>query len=212
MGDNINYNLRVLNVLYKLRESLSNDYQKSLLCKPIIVTIVSIIEAILYDFHSRIKINTIEGVNNLSQSVINCIRNKKIDQFEALIISAKKHNFFDVANNKFYDDLELLRKVRNRVHIQNHKGYEPSNEEQAFPEDCIKSAELTLEKIIKVMNAKFPRAENTRGYVSDFILPWNEKLVLIKQNKIKYTMCPYCLFANIDDGSGYTMCWCGKLY
>lgn len=211
IGDNINYNLRALNVLYDFKNSTAENNKKELLSKPIIICMASIVEAILYDFHLRIKIFTIEGVNNLAKDVIDYIRNKEIDEFEKLIASAKKHNLFGVIDDKFYEKLDFLRQIRNRVHIQNKKRLLPADEHEVFTENNIELAELILEKIIKTMVLKFSRKIENSNYVSDFILPWNEHLRPV-ETKVKYTQCPYCLFDNIDDGSGITQCWCGEIY
>jgi hypothetical protein len=50
LGDNINHNLSVLALLYYYYNQEDQD-GKCLLCKPIIILLVSIIEAVLHDFH-----------------------------------------------------------------------------------------------------------------------------------------------------------------
>jgi hypothetical protein len=69
VGDNICFNLKILKTLYDCRLA-GNAEQRSHLRKPIIVLNVSIIEAVLYDFHDRVKTFTREGVANLSATVI----------------------------------------------------------------------------------------------------------------------------------------------
>jgi hypothetical protein len=91
-GDNINHNLRILMLLYKYYQS-EERVTKNLLCKPIILILVSVLEAVLHDFHARIRTNTTEGVKNLTRSVIRYIRGKQLDELDKYIISAKKHNF-----------------------------------------------------------------------------------------------------------------------
>jgi hypothetical protein len=54
LGDNIVHNLNVLDLLYRVYADEDNE-GKRLLCKPIILLLVSIIEAVLYDLHDRIK-------------------------------------------------------------------------------------------------------------------------------------------------------------
>ena len=110
VGDNINHNLRILSLFYGF-QSNSIEEKKILLCKPIIITLTSICEAILWDLHMRITNHTIEGVRNIAQSVINMIRSKKIDEFEKYIASAKKNDFFDVKDSQIYKDLDTLRKL-----------------------------------------------------------------------------------------------------
>jgi hypothetical protein len=60
LGDNINYNLKLLALLYRYFANSSEDDRK-LLRKPIIVILVSITEAVLYDLHMRIKILLTRG-------------------------------------------------------------------------------------------------------------------------------------------------------
>ena len=57
---------------------LADEPDRRLLCKPITILLVSIVEALLYDFHFRIQRHTFEGVANLADSVISYVRGKKI--------------------------------------------------------------------------------------------------------------------------------------
>ena len=59
LGDNINHNLEILQLLYRQFDQ-SKFRNKRLLCKPIIIIVVSIIEAVLHDFHFRIQRHTFE--------------------------------------------------------------------------------------------------------------------------------------------------------
>ncbi len=173
VGDNINYNFRILSLFYGF-QSNSTEEKKILLCKPIIITLTSICEAILWDLHMRITSHTVEGVRNIAQSVINMIRSKKIDEFEKYIASAKKNDFFDVKDSQIYEDLDTLRKLRNRIHIQNSKNHFEPDEKNAFNYDRQIMAEKVLEKVLKVMLAKYSRRQGLIGYVDDFELPWQE--------------------------------------
>src|SRR5438309_1774881 len=96
IGDNINYNLKILAELYKVNTQ-SNEY---IFNKPIIIFIISIIEALLYDFHFKAKHFTLEGIENITKNVLSYIRLKQIDQLERYIASAKKHNIL-IAFMKF---------------------------------------------------------------------------------------------------------------
>ena len=177
IGDNINYNLRVLKLLYNIESQ--EDAKKILLYKPIIITIASICEAVLYDFHVRIRSNTVEGVQNIAQEVISRIRGKKIDEFGKYIASAKKNDFFDSSHSSLYDELDKLRKLRNRIHIQNTKNYFEPDEWKAFNVDRKIMAEKVLERILKHMHEKYKRPASVTGYVDDFELPWEEHFPVI---------------------------------
>ena len=57
LGDNINHNLKILSLLYRQFDCAAEP-DKRLLCKPITILLVSIVEALLYDFS-----NTTEPVS-----------------------------------------------------------------------------------------------------------------------------------------------------
>lgn len=169
LGDNIAYNLEILELLYRAYDAVEGR-EKCLLCKPIILLITSIIEAILHDLHMRIKLFTIEGVRNIPSAVAEAIRLKEIDDLDKYIASAKKQDLFDEADKKFYDELDELRRLRNRIHIQNKKkDFEP-DEYHAFSEKRKVQAERALEKVMRTMAKKFSRDHD---YVKAFELPWD---------------------------------------
>ncbi len=172
LGDNINHNLRILTLLYRY-STTGEKTERELLCKPIILTLVSITEAILHDFHFRIKHFTAEGVRNLSEEVIGYIRGKRQDKLEKYISSARKHDFFSLEYTNFYDVLDVLRKLRNRIHIQNPKNHFEPNEIKAFNKQRKIQAEEALEIVMKTMAKKYGRSGNLHC-VEDFNLPWKE--------------------------------------
>jgi len=174
LGDNINHNLRVLILLYEFQSQLLDIRQKQVLCKPIIIFIASICEAVLADLHMRIRVYTFEGVKNVAENVMAYIRSKKIDEFDKYIASARKHDFFDAGDTSFYEALDKLRKLRNRIHIQNDKRHFEPDEYNAFTPSRQELAERVLEKVMKTMLAKYSRDREHYACVADFQLPWDE--------------------------------------
>lgn len=168
LGDNIVFNLSIIKLLYKCRTE-GNETQKLHLQKPITLLNISISEALLYDFHFRIKTFSREGIG-LSKKMLDAIRGKQIDEFEKYIASARKNDFFDLKNTSFYDKLDELRKLRNRVHIQNTKNHFEKDDAQAFSEARMILSEQVLEQIIKTLEKKHPRSND---YVQKFELPWD---------------------------------------
>jgi len=168
IGDNIAYNFKIVSQLYSLYNSNKKEY--STILKPIIITNVSIIEAILFDFHKRVKLFTREGVFGLKQDVIEYIRNKKLDQFEVLIESIKKHKILTNEDESIYEDMQLLRKVRNRVHIQNAKNELEIDDFFVFSEERKILSEKILEKILSIFSKEYHRGEIK--HVESFSLPW----------------------------------------
>ena len=126
----------------------------------------------LHDFHSRIGTFTREGVANLAQSFVDYVTVKKIDELEKYIASSLKHNLFG-SDADFYEKLDNLRRLRNRVHIQNTKGDFEPDDYHAFSERKRFDAETALEKTLKTMATKYPRASHLH-HVADFNLPWKE--------------------------------------
>lgn len=176
-GDNICHNLRILEVLYRQYEA--SDYtEKTLLCKPIIVTLISIIEACLHDFHMRVRHHTVERSVNLDRPIIQEIRNSDEDELGYYIASARNHDLFDMNGRTdgkfFYERLDQMRRLRNRVHIQNIWASKPADESEAFTETEKVLAEKVLEVVMKTLSGKHPRAPYATGHVEDFELPWKE--------------------------------------
>jgi hypothetical protein len=172
LGDNIAHNLDALGVLYRCFE-LSSSKEKGLLCKPIIVMIGSVAEAVLFDFDHRIRTHTIEGVPNIPVKILRELRkaNRK-DRFGELIGKMEaRHVFGKKRKPNIYTELRDLKALRNRIHIQNTDDSFEKDECDAFNETRKENAEKVLERLIKGMSKRFPRPEGAR-HVRDFVLPW----------------------------------------
>ena len=170
IGDNIVYNLKVLNALYDGGARL-NPNQRRFFYKPQIVTLVSIIEALLYDLTLRARTFTNEGVRNVPNSVLKEIRSKKqTDKLAKLIEVAKRYKLFG-DKPQIYSALTELNKLRNRIHIQNAWSHQPADEEKAFDSNKVVLAERALEKIVKICSTKYNRSIS---HVPDFEFPWKQ--------------------------------------
>ena len=91
-GDNIMYNFKILQTLYKARETAENE---RLLNKPITIQIVSIVEAILIDFLTRID----QATNHLPGGV----DRETLDEIKADIEKDKKpHKMEDEFGERIY--------------------------------------------------------------------------------------------------------------
>ncbi len=171
IGDNINYNLRILKSLYGVYTT--NGLEKNLLIKPIVIINTSIAEAILYDFIEN-RIRKANRTEPLFTEFLAILSQKKLDKFEHYIAQARKYDFFDQKDTNFYEAMDSLRKKRNRIHVQNSKNDEPRDEYELFDERSKILSEKVLEKILNTMASKYPRREEYYGYVGDFELPWNK--------------------------------------
>lgn len=175
IGDNVQYNLSVLEKMYEFFDN-PNTQNKELLIKPIIIILISIIEAILYDFHVKVRTNVHEGVPGLDEDTVSDIRNKQFDELGKYIKSSKQHDLFKLEGTSFYDKLEKLRKIRNRVHIQNKWRNKPDDECSVFTSNNKGIAEICLEVVSKTMHYRHPRPLKLRGHVGDLKFPWKEHL------------------------------------
>lgn len=146
-----------------------------LFCKPITLILVSISEALLHDLFYRIVNHTDEGIKNVASTTLTKIRKKKkIDQLGAYIDSSRKYDLLGAIGTNLYQELDSLRILRNRVHIQNSKYFHPLDECRAFTMSQQRLAEKVLEKILKISSDKYLRPSHVHGYVDNFELPWQE--------------------------------------
>ncbi len=173
IGDNIHYNLSVLRILYKAQGALCAS-EAVFLEKPITVLLVSICEAIIYDFIKRSQWFTIEGIHGLSQDHINILRESKAWSMEKKIELIKKINVLQMSDHSAYDYLDNLSRLRNRIHIQNEKENFEADEILAFTKPRRIQAEKMVELLMKKISRLYPRPGHIQmsQYVEDFYLPW----------------------------------------
>ncbi len=176
-GDNAVHNFEILAALYEAKMILGAD-KFELLNKPILLTIVSIIEVIFDDFFCRIIQYRNEKIPNLSDDAIQRVRVTKkgnlfeIDslKFEITLQRAEEKDLF-FAPPKFYEVLGELQDARNRIHIQNQKYKLDPDEVNVFTNERLIQAQKALEHIIKIMLEKYPR-HGSRYLAADFPFPW----------------------------------------
>ena len=174
LGDNIVHNLRILGALY-LHQNSNDESHAELLRKPIIIFIASIAEAILYDFYMvRIKKHTREGLPTIPKKDQLLVAEKTIDEFAKYISHAKRKSWLGTGED-LYSELDELRKLRNRVHIQNEKNHFEADELLAFSKERQIKSETVLEQLVQYMSKNYLRSQD-RQYVPDIVLPWNTRL------------------------------------
>lgn len=154
--DNVNYNYLILERLYK---SKHNDDGSSLYIKPILITLVAIVECALYDFIERIQDHVSDTIPNLKEDIISEIKSKQnINVFSRVIAQVRKQNLLRAeSGDTIYDDLELLNNIRNRVHIEDIWRQLDKDEPKIFTETNLKLGEATLEKVFEVLCNVYPR-------------------------------------------------------
>lgn len=179
VGDNITYNLDILFNLYKLRENLSTK-DKDLLNKPIVISLISIIEAIFFDWICLLDGATNHFPKSLSnkqkeiktklkserqkfkykipetEEIIDCyrIRNYK---FSEIIDFIKEFELFGKKDDKIYANLAEANFLRNRIHIFNWFQNFETDELKVFTEKRLNYVETLLEEILEKMVNNYPR-------------------------------------------------------
>ncbi len=169
IGDNINFNLRILKTLYDGYNNLPDGRN---LIKPIVILNTAVTEAVLYDFVVN-RLKRPYSVDVLFIDIFNFLKDKDLRKFEHYITQAEKFDLFDLKDTNFYNALRSLNKKRNRVHIQNDRWEKPYEEYKIFDEKAKILSEKVLEKVVNTMTLKYPRNEEYHDYVNDFELPWN---------------------------------------
>lgn len=168
--DNANYNFDILVTLCTAKKSSSSNPHFN---RPILIQIVAIIECTLYDFVRRVNGHRGEIIPNIDQTTIENTRTKTLDEFEPLIAHVRKNNLFRCsAGDPIYNDLDTLRRIRNRVHIQDRQQQLDRDEYKVWTNDNIELAGKILERIIEVLCHVYPRPKRDFVSITDFPRPW----------------------------------------
>jgi len=169
--DNVNYNFAIIELLYKAKKINGNDTRFN---KPIIILIMAIIECVLYDFLIRINQHRIDSLPNITETLVSFFRNsKETDELKIIIPQIKSQNLLKVnSSDTIYSDLEHLRKVRNRLHIQNKYAVLDRDEFMVFTDFELIRAQDCLEKIFSVLCNDHPRWGKPPIPMSEFPRPW----------------------------------------
>ena len=171
-GDDIVYNYDVIWALYEARSAVVSQHAKVKLNKPIVVLLTAITECILDDFTNRTRQFVHERIQNITERQVLDFKTKKRDKLEHYIQAAKKHNILGATNNDIYDNLDHMRKMRNRVHIQNTKNVLDNDEYAVFTDTNRQLAEQSFEVVIGAMMTRFYRWGSLRITPQDVPYPW----------------------------------------
>ncbi|MSR75985.1 MAG: hypothetical protein EXS68_00120 [Candidatus Ryanbacteria bacterium] len=169
IGDNINYNLQILKVLYSGYKDLPDGHK---LIKPIVIINTSIVEALFFDFVVN-RLKRPYRTEVLFSEIFAALKDKNLHRFENYISQVEKRDLFELGNTNFYEILRILSKKRNRIHIQNEKWEEPRDESDVFDKESKIMSEKILEKTVYILVSKFSRREEYHRYVNDFEFPWD---------------------------------------
>lgn len=175
-GDNICYNLKILDSLYEQKEKTGS----LIFNKPIAIFLVSIIEAMLLDLIERID----DGTNDLpaiSQTSITNIKNlvakhktpitindpitgvhtfnkRKNYKMKEVLTIFEDNELIGSKGDSIYKRLEIFNRLRNRVHILNYFKNFHVDENKVFENDiAIEDLSKTLVEIVDILDSKYYR-------------------------------------------------------
>lgn len=167
LGDNIRFNMESVESLYI---SLTLSEPKNI--KPIAIANISVTEALMIDFVRRIKRHTSE-FTYLSDKKRGAIRKLKSDSkcwnFKQSIRKFRHYRLLGNSDN-FYDCVDFLRLIRNKVHIQNT--FYKRDEHQAWTTDVLRLSELCTEYTLRYLSEDYPRPLQ-EDYVGGIRIPWH---------------------------------------
>jgi hypothetical protein len=171
--DNVNYNFTIVETLFNLKKECTEDH---LLNKTIIIILASIIECIIYDFIRRVneyRQELIPGIDVIDEAFVDDTRNKICDQFEPLIAHIKKHDLLGASEeDNVYQDLDFIRRLRNRIHIQNRQQQLDKDEPKILTNENVLLTSNLLEKICDVLCNSYPRPDRELISIVNFPRPW----------------------------------------
>lgn len=181
VGDNINHNLEEVFYLCRVKiEHCSNINESRFLNKHISMTLISIIEAILYDFVVRlndatnqfpiiINITKREAIKKyileqrvpyeLKKSKIKILKVKNYSLLQILKL-LQKFELLEKEDSLIYKQLEGAIHFRNRVHIYNWFDNFEIDERYVFTDKRLEILERLFIYIIVTMESKYSRTLN----------------------------------------------------
>lgn len=178
VGDNIKHNVQEVFFLYKIKkENCSNTKEKQFLNKHISITLVAIIEAILYDFVVRLS-----DATNQFPLIIDDKKRKDIKKYiseqkvsyESKKLGSKtlrvknyslsqilkllqKFELLEPKDSPVYDTLEKATHFRNRIHIYNWFNNFEKDEKYVFTDKMLEILEKLVISVLTTMEAKYSR-------------------------------------------------------
>jgi hypothetical protein len=168
--DNVNYNFTIVEMLFNLKKESTEGH---LLNKTIIIILASIIECIIYDFIRRVNEYRQELIPGIDEEFVDDTRNKICDQFEPLIAHIKKHDLLGSSEeDNVYQDLDFIRRLRNRIHIQNRQHQLDKDEPKIWTNENVLLTSNQLEKICGVLCNSYPRPGRDLISMVNFPRPW----------------------------------------
>lgn len=172
--NNTAYNFTIIERLTD--EAIKSKFQ-SYFYKPIIILLMAVIECALYDFLWRVKQAQIEGVSVTPKQKKEIESTNIPNTLQSYLDICLKRELLGTKSSTIYSRLQNHIEYRNRIHIQNRRGYKPIKEYQVWTKHKVKTTGDLLRDIIIFICENYPRPErfHTNPDLAHFPTPW-EKL------------------------------------
>ena len=164
VGDNLAYNC---DVLFGLVAADNNGS----FSKPILIQLASIVEASLNEIIKRAQQYVREGVPNITAEEQAEIVEKKIDKLNSLIDVSRKYRILNGISPTIYEDLHVLRKLRNKIHIQEDVDGFSRDENRIFTRSRhLKFLEIA-QNLLAHLSQNYSRPKGFESYVRPIAFP-----------------------------------------
>ncbi|HEX8585113.1 MAG TPA: hypothetical protein VF680_11960 [Allosphingosinicella sp.] len=166
VGDNLRYNCEILCSLVAKNDDGS-------LNKMIVLQAGAIIEAAIIQIIYRAQNFNKEGVPNIIEQDRLKIEEAKIDKFAVAIDVLRKYSVLDDLGAAVYEDLHLLRKFRNKIHIQEEIKVpdSPRDEVILFKKDRREWALELNRRTLQYLSQALARPPHIHDYVGPLSIP-----------------------------------------
>lgn len=165
-GDNAVYNASLLCDLIE-----ANTDEK--LNKSVVLQATSMIEVAAIQIFYRARNYNLEGVPRISEEDRKSVAMKQIDKLAVIIDNLRKYGVLDGLGEYIYDDLHMLRKYRNKIHIHLNVDVPgaPIDEDQLFTTFRVNWAIDLCWRVHSHLAEHYSRPDHIAGYVSPLRLP-----------------------------------------
>lgn len=166
VGDNI---LAGAAALCRLRD----ENEDGVFNKLIVVQAGSILEAALDQIIYRAQEYVREGVPNIPTDDLEKIRSTRIERFNNIIQAIRGYNLLNGLDENICDELDRLRQLRNRIHIQFDDKPEDlgRDDSDAFTSHTVDWALGLCIKILVYLSEQYPRPANLAAFAHDISIP-----------------------------------------
>lgn len=166
VGDNILAGADALCRLWEQNEGCTFN-------KLMVVQAGSIVEAALDQIIYRAQRYVREGVPNIPANELETIRGTTIERFNNIIQAMRGRSLLDGLGANIYDELDCLRQLRNRIHIQFDD--RPVNvgrdDSEAFADETVAWALRLCIQVLTYLSNEYPRPAGLAAYAHNISIP-----------------------------------------